>query len=102
MAKKLYAGGLSWNTTDESLRDAFASHGEVTDAVVIKDRDSGRSRGFGFVTMADDDSAKSAVSALNGTSLDGRTIQVSEAREKSPRNDRDGGGGGGGGGRNRW
>lgn len=98
MAKKMYVGSLSWDTTDDGLRNAFATHGEVTDVAVIKDRDTGRSRGFGFVTMADDTEAKAAMAALDGTDLDGRTIKVNEAQDKKPRNDR----GGGGGNRDRW
>jgi cold-inducible RNA-binding protein len=85
MAKKLFVGGLSWGTTDEDLRKAFASYGEITEAKVITERDSGRSRGFGFVTFAQDEDAKTAVSKMNGTSLDGRTLTVNEAQEKSPR-----------------
>ena len=95
MVKKLYVGGLSWDTTDESLQNAFVKHGEVSEVTVIKDRDTGRSRGFGFVTMADEAGTKAALQALDGTELDGRTIKVNEAREKSSRNDR-------GGQRDRW
>ena len=105
MAKKLFVGGLSWDTTDDSLQQAFASFGEVTEAKVIIDRDTGRSRGFGFVTFAQDDDAKAAISKMDGTNLDGKTIKVNEAQEKSPRGGgRSGGGfGGGRGGRsNRW
>ena len=105
MAKKLFIGGLSWDTTDEGLRQAFASYGEITEAKVITDRDTGRSRGFGFVTFAQDDDAKTAISKMDGTSLDGKTLKVNEAQEKSPRGGgRSGGGfgGGRGGGRNRW
>ena len=105
MAKKLFIGGLSWDTTDEGLRQAFASYGEITEAKVITDRDTGRSRGFGFVTFAQNEDAKSAISKMDGTSLDGKTIKVNEAQEKSPRGGgRSGGGfgGGRGGGRNRW
>jgi cold-inducible RNA-binding protein len=110
MAKKLFIGGLSWDTTDDGLRQAFASYGEITEAKVITDRDTGRSRGFGFVTFAQDDDAKTAISKMDGTNLDGKTIKVNEAQEKSPRGGgRSGGGGfgggrsgGGGGGRNRW
>jgi cold-inducible RNA-binding protein len=93
MAKKLYVGGLSWDTTDEGLRSAFAKHGEVSEVAVIMDRDTGRSRGFGFVTMGDEAGCQAAMSALDGTELDGRSIKVNEAKEKSSRND--GGGGGG-------
>ena len=88
MTKKMYVGGLSWDTTDESLRSAFSKHGEVSEVAVIKDRDSGRSRGFGFVTMVDEAGTKAAMSALNGTDLDGRTIKVNEAHEKTSRDDR--------------
>jgi RNA recognition motif-containing protein len=105
MAKKLFVGGLSWDTTDDGLRQAFASYGEITEAKIITDRDTGRSRGFGFVTFAQDDAAKTAISKMDGTSLDGKTIKVNEAQEKSPRGGgRSGGGfgGGRGGGRNRW
>jgi len=94
MSKKLFVGSLSWDTNDEGLRNAFSPHGEVTEAVVISDRDTGRSRGFGFVTFEDDEAADKAVAALNGTELDGRTIRVDVAQAKQ----RSGGGGGGGGG----
>jgi cold-inducible RNA-binding protein len=93
MSKKLFVGSLSWDTNDEGLRNAFSAHGEITEAVVISDRDTGRSRGFGFVTFEDDEAADKAVAALNGTELDGRTIRVDVAQAKQ----RSGGGGGGGG-----
>ena len=105
MAKKLFVGGLSWDTTDEGLRQAFATYGEITEAKVITDRDTGRSRGFGFVTFAQNEDATSAISKMDGTNLDGKTIKVNEAQEKGPRQGgRSGGGfgGGRGGGRNRW
>lgn len=108
MAKKLFVGGLSWDTNDEGLRQAFASFGEITEAKVITDRDTGRSRGFGFVTFAQNEEAATAISKMDGTTLDGKTIRVNEAQEKGPRQGgRSGGGfgggrGGGGGGRNRW
>jgi cold-inducible RNA-binding protein len=92
MSKKLFVGSLSWDTNDESLRNAFSQYGEISEAVVISDRDTGRSRGFGFVTFEDDDAADKAVAALNGTELDGRTIRVDVAQAK----ERSGGGGGGG------
>ncbi|MEO8083220.1 MAG: RNA-binding protein [Ardenticatenales bacterium] len=92
MSKKLFVGGLPWSVTSEELQDMFAPHGEVTDAVVIKDRESGRSRGFGFVEFEDDAAAQAAINALNNSDLGGRTITVNEA------NDRPAGGGGGGGG----
>ena len=94
MSKKLFVGSLSWDTNDEGLRNAFSPHGEISEAIVISDRDSGRSRGFGFVTFEDDEAAEKAVAALNGTELDGRTIRVDVAQAK----ERSGGGGGGGGG----
>ena len=85
MAKKLFVGGLSWETTDADLKKAFASYGEITEARVITERDTGRSRGFGFVTFARDEDAETAKAKMHGTSLDGRTITVNEAQEKSPR-----------------
>jgi RNA recognition motif-containing protein len=101
MATKLFVGSLSWNTTDDQLKELFAAVGTVTSATVVTDRESGRSRGFGFVEMSNDDEAKKAVEELNGKELDGRTINVSEARPKEDR-PRGGFGGGdsGGGGRN--
>jgi RNA recognition motif-containing protein len=98
MSKKLFVGGLSWGTDDDGLRRAFEEFGEVTDAKVITDRDTGRSRGFGFVTFSGGDDADRAIDAMNGHQLDGRPINVNEARERAPR----GGGGGGRGGRDRW
>jgi len=95
MSKKLFVGSLSWDTNDESLRNAFSSHGEISEAVVVSDRDTGRSRGFGFVEM-DDDAAIKAMEALNGFDMDGRPLRVNEAQERAPRQ------GGGGGGRSRW
>jgi len=105
MAKKLFVGGLSWDTTDDGLRQAFASYGEITEAKVITDRDTGRSRGFGFVTFDQDEDAKTAISKMNGTNLDGKTIKVNEAQQKSARGGGRSGGGfgsGRGSGRNRW
>ena len=83
----LYVGNLSFDTTDDALRQAFSAHGTVTSARVITDRDSGRSRGFGFVEMEDSDAAKKAITALDGQELDGRTLSVNEARPRSPRPD---------------
>lgn len=97
MANKLFVGGLSWNTTDELLRDAFTAYGEVLDAKVLTDRDTGRSRGFGFVTMATADQMQAAIDALDGSTLDGRSIRVNQAEDK-PRGGGGGGGRGGGGG----
>ncbi len=91
MSKKIYVGNLPWSATDSSIRDLFARHGEVISARVITDRDTGRSRGFGFVEM-DSEAADSAIKALNGTNLDGRPLRVNEAEERQ----RGGGGGGGG------
>ena len=98
MANKLYVGGLAWATDSEGLKAAFAEYGTVDEAIVISDRETGRSRGFGFVTFADDESAKAAL-ALNGSQLDGRTIRVDVAAEKRSS---DGPRGGGGGGRGRY
>ncbi len=89
MSKKLFVGSLSWNINDQSLRDAFSPYGEISEATVISDRDTGRSRGFGFVTFEDDEAADKAVAALNQTELDGRTIKVDVAQAKN--RDRDGG-----------
>jgi ATP-dependent RNA helicase RhlE len=82
MSKKLFVGNLSWNTDDHGLRQAFEAHGEVTEAKVIADRDTGRSRGFGFVTFADDEAAGTAIAALNESDLDGRTIKVDVAQDR--------------------
>lgn len=91
MAKNLYVGNLSYSTTSDDLREAFSEHGTVTSAQVIMDRETGRSRGFGFVEMSD--GAEEAVRVMNGAELQGRTLTVNEAK---PREDRRGGGGGGG------
>ena len=101
MSKKLFVGSLSWDTNDDGLHAAFSPYGEISEAIVISDRYTGRSRGFGFVTFNDDEAADKAVEALNGTELDGRTIRVdvAQARERSGGGGRDGGGGGG---RDRW
>lgn len=95
MGNKLYVGNLPFSTTDDSLRDAFGQCGTVTDVMIALDRQTGRSRGFGFVTFSTDEEAAAAVEKFHGTDMDGRTIQVNEAR---PREDRPRGGGGGGGG----
>ena len=91
MSKNLYVGNLSYDTTADDLRKAFEQYGTVTSSSVITDRDTGRSRGFGFVEMAD--GAEAAIEAMNGTEFQGRTLTVNEAR---PRKERRGGGGGGG------
>lgn len=85
MSKKLYVGGLSWNTTDDGLQEAFSRFGEVIEAKVITDRETGRSRGFGFVTFQDNSAADAAVAEMNGKQLDDRTIKVNEAQERAPR-----------------
>ena len=96
MGKKLYVGNLSYSTTEDDLRDTFAKIGEVASAKLITDPTNGRSKGFGFVEMATEEDAQKAISALNGTSLQDRTITVNEARPPRER-DRGGYGGGGGG-----
>lgn len=98
MSKKVFVGGISWNTDNEGLREAFERFGEVVDAKVITDRETGRSRGFGFVTFANDDSASQAISEMDGQDLDGRTVKVNEAQDK-PRESRGSGPRTGG---NRW
>ena len=94
MATKLYVGNLSFRTTSEDLREAFASVGTVESATVIEDRDTGRSRGFGFVEMATPEEAAAAIEQFNGKDLGGRNLTVNEAK---PRTERAGGGGGRGG-----
>lgn len=101
MAKKLYVGGLSYDTTEEGLKEHFGQAGTVESAVVITDRISGRSKGFGFVEMSTEEEAQKAVETLNGTEFDGRTISVAEARPMEERPARTGGFGGGGGFRDR-
>ncbi|MEO6514023.1 MAG: RNA-binding protein [Candidatus Saccharimonadales bacterium] len=95
---KLYVGGLAYATTSDELQDLFASFGEITSAEVIMDRDTGRSKGFGFVSMANDAEALVAIEELNGKDFAGRTITVNEARPMEKREPRSGGGGYGGGG----
>ena len=85
MAKKLFVGGLSWNTTQDGLRDAFSKFGEIEDVHLATDRDSGRSRGFGFVTFSDPASADKAISEMNDKELDGRTLKVDHAQDKRAR-----------------
>lgn len=97
MASKLFVGGLSWDTTDDKLKDFFASAGTVVSAVVILDKYTGKSRGFGFVEMATQEEAEKAKTSLNGQTLDGRAIAVNDAKPQAPREDRFSGGGGGGG-----
>ena len=97
MAYKLFIGSLAWATDDASLEAAFAPFGTVVSATVVKDRDSGRSKGFGFVEFADDAEGKAAEAAMNGKDLDGREIVVNEARPREDKPRRDFGGNGGGG-----
>lgn len=114
MATKLYVGNLSYQTTEEDLRELFAAVGEVTSVAVVTDRDTGRSRGFAFVEMGSEEAAREAIRQLNGKQVDDRELQVNEARPREPRSGgsggsygrgggggygRGGGGGGGGGGR---
>ena len=82
---KIYVGNLSWNADESDLRDAFSAHGEVTSVQIITDRESGRSRGFAFVEMANDAEAQEAISAVNNKEIDGRPVKVNEAK---PRNER--------------
>ena len=95
MGAKIYVGGLPYSTTDEELSELFSPHGTVQSARVITDKFTGKSRGFGFVEMSSDDEAQKAISALNATQMNGRTLTVNEAR---PQESRGGGGGGGRGG----
>ena len=92
MGKKLYVGNLSYQVDSSELEQLFGQHGQVVSAQIINDRDTGRSKGFGFVEMANDDEAQAAIAALNGQEHNGRALTVNEAR---PREDRGGGGGGG-------
>ena len=99
MAKRLYVGSLSYNTTEGSLRDAFSQAGTVETATVIMDRMTGRSKGFGFIEMSTDEEAHAAIEMWNGKMLDGRTLTVNEVRpmeERAPRGPRRDFGGGGG------
>jgi RNA recognition motif-containing protein len=96
MAKKLYVGNLSYDVDSSELEKLFSSHGTVSSAQIISDRETGRSKGFGFVEMNSDSEAQAAIAALNGQDYQGRTLTVNEAR---PREERPGGFGGGGGGR---
>ena len=97
----IYVGNLSFNATEEDIRQAFAEYGEVSSVNIIQDRETGRSRGFAFVEMPDGEQAKEAIEKVNLSEIDGRSITVNEARPKRDR-PRRGGGGGGGGRRDRW
>ena len=98
MGKKLYVGNLPFSATEQALNAKFAAMGDVDSAKIIMDRDTGRSKGFGFVEMADDSAADSAINSLNGADFDGRAMIVSEARPQAPREGGGGRGFGGGGG----
>jgi RNA recognition motif-containing protein len=86
MSNKLFVGGLSWGTDNDGLRNAFSEFGQITDVHVATDRDTGRSRGFGFVTFETSEEAQSALSAMNGQQLDGRELRVDTAQQRAPRN----------------
>lgn len=105
--KNIFVGNLSFGATEDSLRSLFEAYGTVDRVSIVTDRETGRSRGFGFVEMSNDEEGDRAIAAVNGKDLDGRTMNVNEARPKTERSGggggRSGGGyGGGGGGRNRW
>ena len=108
--KNIFVGNLDFNTSEEELRQAFEGYGQVDRVSIMTDRETGRSRGFGFVEMTNAEDGEKAIAALNGTQLGGRTLNVNEARPKAERTGGGGGGGGrdrggrggGGGGRNRW
>ncbi len=105
MGRKLYVGNLPYSATEETLRETFSQCGSVDSVNMITDRDTGQSKGFGFVEMSRDSEAQKAIQELNGSTLDGREIKVNEAKPKAPRGGRGGGGhrgGGYGGGGNRW
>ena len=99
MSNKLYVGNLSFNTTQNELTDAFSAFGTVSETNLMMDRETGRPRGFAFVTMGSSDEAQQAIAALNGKEMGGRALTVNEAK---PREERSGGGGGGGGGRREY
>jgi RNA recognition motif-containing protein len=101
MGNRLYVGNLSFSSTDHTLREAFAAHGDVTDVHVVTDRMTGQSRGFGFVTMGSANEAATAIQAMNGMDLDGRALKVNEAEERTGGGGGNRGGGNRGGG-NRW
>ncbi len=96
MGKKIYVGNLSYDVSDSDLQSLFAAHGTVTSAQVITDRETGRSKGFGFVEMANDEEANAAIQALSGKEHEGRPLTINEARPREDRGPRGGGGGGGG------
>jgi len=97
MGNKIFVGGLNWDATDDDLRETFGECGAITDAVIVNDRDTGRSRGFGFVTYSSDEEAKAAVEKFDGQDFMGRKLTVNEARQREDRGNGGGGGRGGGG-----
>ncbi|HYW45789.1 MAG TPA: RNA-binding protein [Bryobacteraceae bacterium] len=97
--KNIYVGNLSFGASEESVRALFETHGTVNRVNIVTDRDTGQPRGFGFVEMSNDGEGEKAIAALNGSDLDGRTLNINEAR---PKTERSGGGNGGGFGRKRW
>jgi cold-inducible RNA-binding protein len=96
MGNRLYVGNLSFNTDEGTLQEAFSRFGDVSEVKVVTDRETGRSRGFAFVTMSDPNAARNAIAQMDGSMVDGRSLRVNEAEERQQRS---GGGGGGGGGR---
>ncbi|MCC6527694.1 MAG: RNA-binding protein [Polyangiaceae bacterium] len=102
MGNRLYVGNLSFQSNADTLRDAFSPFGEVTDVHLVSDRDSGQSRGFGFVTMGTQEAAQKAIASMNGATVDGRSLKVNEAEERTGGGGRRPGGGGGGGGGRRY
>jgi RNA recognition motif-containing protein len=98
MGTRIYVGNLSFSTGPDAVRDAFSQHGTVSDVHLVADRETGRSRGFAFVTMSTEAEAQAAIRSLNGAMLDGRPLRVNEAEERPPRGGGGGGFGGGGGG----
>ncbi|MDB5312767.1 MAG: recognition motif protein [Gemmataceae bacterium] len=102
MSKKLYVGNLSFDVTQGQLQDMFAPYGSVQSAQLISDRDTGRSKGFGFVEMSSDREAEAAIAGMNGQMVDGRALTVNEAKPKEARPRTEGGYGGGGGGGRRY
>ena len=102
MSTKLYVGNLSFDTSSEQLQTIFSEAGTVQSASVVEDRETGRSRGFGFVEMSTKEEAQAAITALDGKDVDGRNLKVNEAKPRENRSGGGGGGYGGGGGRDRW
>ncbi len=102
MMFKIYVGNLSFDAAEAELKELFGQYGEVSDVAIITDRDTGRSRGFGFVEMNDDTEGQAAIDAIDGSDVGGRTLKVNKAKQRERDGRGGGGGGGGGGGRDRW